>query len=76
MIMHINNLLMTLVIIKGYSISFLVTNAHIDLYSKHMLIKFILNFIIEVDKEISALKISMNARGRSVANEFMKLFET
>lgn len=61
---------------KGYSISFLVTNGHVDLYSKQTLIDFILNFILEADKEISALKISMNARGRSVAKEYMKLFQS
>ena len=36
---------------------------------------FIIYFVQEADKEISALKIAMNARGRSVASEYMKLFK-
>ncbi len=55
--------------------SFLITNKHIDRFSKRKIIDFITYFIQEADKEISSLKIAMNARGRSIANEYMKLFE-
>lgn len=55
--------------------SFLVTNKHLTQFSKQDIINFILFFIQEVDKEISSLKIVMNARGRAVAAEYMKLFE-
>lgn len=65
----------TLITLQGYSISFLITNKHIDKFSKHAIIEFIEYFIQEADKEISALKIAMNARGRSVATEYMKLFK-
>jgi hypothetical protein len=30
----------------------------------------------EIDKEISAMKLAINARGRVVASEFMKHFES
>ncbi len=59
---------------KGYSISFLITKRHVDELSKRSIIEFITYFIQEADKEISSLKIAMNARGRSIANEYMKLF--
>lgn len=61
--------------IPGYSLSFLITNKHLNRFSKQKIIEFIIFFIQEADKEISSLKIAMNARGRSVANEYMKLYE-
>ena len=59
---------------KGYSLSFLVTDKHVDQFTKEKIINFVLYFIEEADKEISALKITINARGRAIANEYMKLF--
>ena len=58
----------------GYSISFLITHAHLEKMWKHKLIDFIIHFMEEVDKEISAMKIAINARARIVASEFMKKF--
>ena len=59
---------------EGYSISFLITHAHLEKMWKHKLIDFIIHFMEEVDKEISAMKIAINARARIVASEFMKKF--
>ena len=59
---------------EGYSISFLITHVHLERMWKHKLIDFIIHFMEEVDKEISGMKIAINARARIVASEFMKKF--
>jgi len=41
---------------------------------KHKLIDFVIHFMEEVDKEISGMKIAVNARARIVASSFMKRF--
>ncbi|XP_054776835.1 uncharacterized protein LOC129285264 isoform X3 [Prosopis cineraria] len=59
---------------EGYDISFLVTNYHCEEMQKHKLIDFIVQFMEDIDKEISELKVSVNTRGRLVAAEFLKQF--
>jgi len=59
---------------EGYSISFLITHVHLEKMWKHKLIDFIIHFMEEVDKEISGMKIAVNARARIVASSFMKRF--
>ncbi|GMI14912.1 hypothetical protein TrVE_jg6045 [Triparma verrucosa] len=59
---------------EGYSISFLITHSHLEKMWKHKLVDFIIHFMEEVDKEISGMKIAINARARIVASEFMKKF--
>ena len=41
---------------------------------KDRLIDFIIDFMEDIDKEISAMKLAVNARARLVATEFMKEF--
>ncbi|KAB2600438.1 actin-related protein 2/3 complex subunit 4 [Pyrus ussuriensis x Pyrus communis] len=41
---------------------------------KHKLIDFIVQFMEDIDKEISELMMSVNTRGRLVATEFLKQF--
>ncbi|KAJ3217498.1 Actin- protein 2/3 complex subunit 4 [Dinochytrium kinnereticum] len=53
--------------IAGYDISFLITNFHTEQMYKHKLVDFIIQFMEEVDKEISEMKLSLNARARIVA---------
>ena len=60
--------------VEGYDISFLVTHAHMESMYKHKLVDFIVQFMEEIDKEISSMKIALNARARLVATEFMKQF--
>ena len=60
----------------GYSISFLVTHAHLEKMWKEKLVDFIIQFMEDIDKEISAMKLAVNARSRLVATEFMKEFMT
>ncbi|POR35077.1 Arp2 3 complex 20 kDa subunit, partial [Tolypocladium paradoxum] len=43
--------------IKGYDISFLITNFHTDEMLKHKLVDFIIQFMEDVDKEISEMKL-------------------
>ena len=56
---------------EGYDISFLITHAHLERMWKHKLIDFVIEFMEDVDKEINAMKLAINARGRIVAKEFM-----
>ncbi|KAL9408787.1 hypothetical protein AB3S75_047218 [Citrus x aurantiifolia] len=60
--------------VQGYDISFLITNYHCEEMQKHKLIDFIVQFMEDIDKEISELKMSVNTRGRLVATEFLKQF--
>mmetsp|Transcript_8851 Transcript_8851/g.13102 ORF Transcript_8851/g.13102 Transcript_8851/m.13102 type:complete len:90 (+) Transcript_8851:447-716(+) len=60
--------------IEEYSISFLVTNNHLRNFTKKKIADFIIHFMTEVDKEISEMKIEVNARSRFVATEFMREF--
>jgi actin related protein 2/3 complex subunit 4 len=52
---------------QGYDISFLITNAHAETMLKHKLVDFIIQFMEDVDKEISEMKLSLNARARITA---------
>ena len=44
-----------------------------DMY-KNKLVDFIIQFMEEVDKEVSDLKLAVNARARICAAEFLKNF--
>ena len=57
--------------VEGYDLSFLVTNSHSEEFLKHKLVDFVILFMEEIDKEISEMKISVNARARIVASKFM-----
>lgn len=43
--------------LQGYDISFLITNFHTEAMLKHQLVAFIIQFMEEVDKEISEMKL-------------------
>mmetsp|Transcript_34113 Transcript_34113/g.58614 ORF Transcript_34113/g.58614 Transcript_34113/m.58614 type:complete len:170 (-) Transcript_34113:130-639(-) len=59
---------------EGYDVSFLITHTHLEKLWKHKLVDFIIQFMEDIDKEISGMKIAINARARVVASEFMKQF--
>lgn len=42
---------------QGYDISFLITNRNVEEMLKHKLVDFIIQFMEEVDKEISEMKL-------------------
>jgi hypothetical protein len=57
-----------------YSISFLMWQTQIDKYGQDQMVDTILDFLGQVDRECSHVKISLNARARLVASEFLKTF--
>jgi hypothetical protein len=59
---------------SSYSISFLITGGHVQNYGKTTLVATVLDFLGQVDKECSHVKISINARARFVAADFLKSF--
>eukprot|EP00118_Oscarella_pearsei_P024746 m.306712 g.306712 ORF g.306712 m.306712 type:complete len:169 (+) comp41523_c0_seq1:61-567(+) len=60
--------------VEGYDVSFLITNFHTEAMYKHKLVDFIIQFMEEIDKEISEMKLALNARARICAGEFLKNF--
>lgn len=61
--------------IDGYDISFLLTNYHEETMMKHKLVDFIIEFMEDVDKEISEMKLFLNARARFVAEAYLNEFD-
>ncbi len=61
-------------ILTGYDISFLITNFHTETMFKHRLVDFVMQFMEDIDKEVSALKLGVNSRGRVVAAKFLEAF--
>ncbi|EFN62426.1 Actin-related protein 2/3 complex subunit 4 [Camponotus floridanus] len=60
--------------IEGFDISFLITNIHVEQMYKHKIVDFVIHFMEEIDREISEMKLSVNARARICAEEFLKRF--
>jgi actin related protein 2/3 complex subunit 4 len=56
---------------EGYDISFLITNFHTEAMLKHKLVDFIIQFMEEVDSEISEMKLFLNVRARYVAEGYL-----
>jgi len=50
--------------VPGYDISFLITNFLTEQMYKPNLVDLIIQFMVDVDKEISEMKLSLNARAR------------
>merc|ERR1712054_613363 len=59
---------------EGYSISFLITSTHMEKMWKHKVIDFVIEFMEQIDKEISGMKIALNARARIITTEYMRSF--
>lgn len=62
--------------IEGYDLSFLITHSQLDKMWRKKLIDFLIEFMEQIDKEISGMKIAISARARCVAQEYMKQFKT
>ncbi|KAJ1065407.1 hypothetical protein K5549_014412 [Capra hircus] len=58
--------------VEGYNISFLFTNFHTEQMYKHKFVDFVIPFMEEIDKEISEMKLLVNAREHFVAEEYLK----
>jgi hypothetical protein len=50
----------------------LITNFHTEDMFRHKLIDFVIQFMEEIDKEISEMKLCVNSRARICAEEFLK----
>lgn len=48
------------------------TNTHLERMWKHKLIDFVVQFMEDIDREISSMKIAVNARSRAVATGLMR----
>lgn len=61
--------------VEGYDISFLITNFHTETMFKHKLVDFIIQFLEDVNKEITDMKSSIvNHRARVVSQTFLQAF--
>ncbi|KAG6813561.1 Actin- protein 2/3 complex subunit 4 [Tricholoma furcatifolium] len=60
--------------VPGYDISFLITNTHTETMLKHKIVDFIIQFMEDVDKEISDMKLNLNGRARTVAESYLSAF--
>ncbi len=58
--------------VEGYDLSFLLTHAHLEGMVKARLVDFVVAFLEDIDREISAMKIAINARARIIATAFME----
>lgn len=58
--------------IEDWDISFLITNRSLLTLDKHQVIDFIITFMEDIDKDISSMKISINARARKIATSFLE----
>jgi len=60
--------------IEGYDISFLITNFHTEDMYKHKIVDFVIQFMEDIDKEISEMKLMVNWRARTVSDEYLSSF--
>ena len=60
--------------LQGYDVSFLLTNFNLEAMWKHKLIDFVVQFMEEIDSEISQMKIQVNERARTVGYHYLKDF--
>jgi len=60
--------------VEGYDVSFLVLLRHTEVMDAGALVDFVVQFMQDIDKEISEQKISVSSRGRTVAAAFLKQF--
>lgn len=60
--------------IKGYDISFLITHDEAESLNKSKVIDFIVQFIADIDSDVTAMKLSTNQRARRAALDFFQTF--
>ena len=56
----------------GYDVSFLVTNYHLENYKKEEIIDYIVEFVQDLSKEITEMKLIVNSQSRLVSTYFME----
>ena len=57
---------------EGYDISFLITNFHLENYKKEDIIDFIVEFVQDLTKEITDMKLLVNSQSRYVTTYLME----
>ena len=57
---------------KGFDISFLITNFHLENYKKEDIVDFIIEFIQDFSKEITDMKMTVNSQSRFVTTYLME----
>ena len=57
---------------EGYDLSFLITNYHLENYRKEDVIDFIVEFIQDLVKEVTDMKMSVNSQARYVTTYLME----
>ena len=62
--------------VQGFDISFLITNFNLEAMRKHKLVDFMVQFMEEIDSEISSMQIQVNERARTVGYQFLKVSAT
>lgn len=58
--------------IEGYDVSFLVCESHVRQMGAARICTIITSFVEEADAEVTDLKLTVNARGRAMATEFLR----
>ena len=56
----------------GYDVSFLITNFHLENYSKEELVEFIIDFITNLDNDIIEMRMIVNSQLRMASNHFLQ----
>lgn len=56
----------------GYDISFLITNFHLENYKKEDVIDFIVEFVQDLVKEVTDMKMTVNSQSRYVTTYLME----
>jgi len=57
--------------VEGYDVTFLITHAHTTRLVKARLVDFLVAFVDDAARELSAMKLSLNARARTIARELV-----
>ena len=56
--------------VKGYDVSFLITNEEAETMHKHKVVDFIIQFVSDVSKDIAEMKSAVNGRAHRTAVEW------
>lgn len=57
--------------VPGWDLSFLITHAHTEAVPTERLVDFVLRFMEDIDREVSAMKIGLSARSRLVGGAWL-----
>ena len=61
--------------LPDFSVTFLLTNFHLERYPREGLIHFITSFVEDLHAEVSAMKLGLRSRGRAVVQHYWQQLE-